>query len=143
LSSLDRLRRGGLVDRAAERREVEALAARLAIRAPSVTTPAWKLSGGNQQKVAFARCLAARARVLLLDEPTRGIDVAAKAEVFALLRAEQERGVAVLYASAELDELMGLASRIVVMARGRVVMELERGEFSRERILAAAMGAAA
>jgi ribose transport system ATP-binding protein len=143
LSALPRLSRAGLVDRAAERREVQELAERLRLRAPSLAAPVWQLSGGNQQKVAFARSLAAKARVLLLDEPTRGVDVGAKAEVFALLRAEQARGVAILYASAELDELMALASRIVVLARGRVTAEFARQDFSRERIVAAAMGAAA
>jgi ribose transport system ATP-binding protein len=143
LSALGRLARGGWVDRGSERREVDALFARLEVRATAVTAPAWRLSGGNQQKVAFARCLAARAAVLLLDEPTRGIDVAAKAEVLALLRAEQARGVAILYAGADVDELMAIAARIVVMVRGRVVAEVERARFSRERIMAAAMGAVA
>jgi ribose transport system ATP-binding protein len=142
LSSLARYCRGGWVIGAAERRAVEAQVARLRLATPSLDAPASQLSGGNQQKVALARCLLCEPRVLLLDEPTRGIDVGAKADVHALLRDLARRGVAIVLSSTELEELAELCDRVLVLAQGRVVADVSRADFSRERILALAMEAA-
>jgi len=127
----------------AERRAVEAMAQRLAIDCPSLDAVVWQLSGGNQQKVALARCLLAEPSVLLLDEPTRGIDIGARAEVYALIQQLSARGVGILLVASEMDELMRLSHRIVVLAQGRLVATLQHHQFSRSRILAAAMGEAA
>ena len=100
------------------------------------------LSGGNQQKVYLARSLLARPRVLLLDEPTRGIDVAAKADIYGLLRNWAADGIGILLITSELSELLTLADRILVMYRGRIVAELTGGEATKDAVLTAAMGAA-
>jgi ABC-type sugar transport system ATPase subunit len=119
----------------AERRRQE-----LGIRAAAVDQPVASLSGGNQQKVALAKWLETEPRVLLLDEPTRGIDVGAKHEIYNLMREWKERGLAILLITSELPELLGLSDRIVVMHGGRVTAELDRSEASQERVLEAAMG---
>ncbi len=96
------------------------------IRAPSLRTSVGSLSGGNQQKVALAKWLARRPKVLLLDEPTRGVDVAAKAEIHELLRAMATEGIGLLISSSENDELLAVCDRILVMFRGRTVASLTR-----------------
>jgi ABC-type sugar transport system ATPase subunit len=98
-----------------------------------------KLSGGNQQKVVLGRWLARQPKALILDEPTRGIDVGAKAEIYRLIAQVAAQGVALLVISSELPELIGLADRILVMAEGRIVGELSREKASEERILKLAM----
>jgi ABC-type sugar transport system ATPase subunit len=98
------------------------------------------LSGGNQQKVVLARWLAADCRVLVFDEPTRGIDVGAKAEIYELIGELVEGGVAVLLISSEMSELLGLADRIAVMHQGAVRGVLSRAEASQERVMAVALG---
>ena len=98
------------------------------------------LSGGNQQKVVIARWIAADPKVLILDEPTRGIDVGAKAEVHALIADLAARGVAILLISSELPEVMGMSHRILVMREGRLVADIPRAEASEERIMSAAAG---
>ncbi len=107
----------------------------LRIRTPSVAEPARNLSGGNQQKVVLARALTTRPRVFLLDEPTRGIDVGAKVEVYRLIGQLAEQGGAVVVVSSDLLELLGLCDRIVVMRGGRVAGELDRPAFSQERVM--------
>ncbi len=139
LSSLARFSRFGWIRRAEERREVANTVARLRLVARSLDAPVAELSGGNQQKVAFARALLARPRLLLLDDPTRGIDIGAKSEIHALLRELAASGVGLLLYSPELDELCA-CDRVIVLARGRAVAELARTELSRARILEAAMG---
>ena len=108
----------GFFDRAAESRLVSALTRRLGVRTPSIEQEVRKLSGGNQQKVVFARWLAREPRILILDEPTRGIDVGAKAEIYRLIEELAEAGIAILVISSELPELLGLTDRIVVMRAG-------------------------
>jgi len=103
--------------------------------------PVKTLSGGNQQKVVLAKWLLARPRVLILDEPTRGIDVGARFEIYQLIHELADRGAGVLVISSELEELIGLCDRILVMRRGEIVDELGRAEFDRERILKGALGA--
>ena len=99
-----------------------------------------KLSGGNQQKVVFARWLAREPRILILDEPTRGIDVGAKLEIYRLIEELAEAGIAILVISSELTELLGLTDRIVVMRAGAIVGELPTAAATEEAVLALAMG---
>jgi ABC-type sugar transport system ATPase subunit len=107
---------------------------RLRIRTDGIEAPIRSLSGGNQQKVVIARCLTREPRVLLLDEPTRGIDVGAKAEVFALMAELLERGMAIVMVSSEMLEVLGLSDRIIVMHEQSIVGELSRAEATEERI---------
>ncbi|RIK44014.1 MAG: hypothetical protein DCC57_17410, partial [Chloroflexi bacterium] len=98
------------------------------------------LSGGNQQKVVLAKWLASQPKVLILDEPTRGIDVGAKAEVHALMSRLAQAGIGIIMVSSELPEVLGMSDRIVVMHEGRVAAILDRGEATQERIMAYASG---
>ncbi|NUT37818.1 MAG: sugar ABC transporter ATP-binding protein [Hamadaea sp.] len=139
LAVLRRLSRGRFVRQAEERRLAAGYAERLRIRTPSLSQEAGRLSGGNQQKVVIARWLAARPKVLLLDEPTRGVDVGAKAEIYRLVAELAQAGLAIVVVSSELPEVLGLADRIAVMQRGRITGELDHGAASEEAILALAM----
>jgi ABC-type sugar transport system ATPase subunit len=112
----------------------------LSVRTRDAGTPVAELSGGNQQKVVLAKWLLTDVKVFLLDEPTRGIDVGAKAEIYALIRALARRGAAILFASSELEEVLRLADRILVMHRGRIAGELSRAQASDERIMKLATG---
>ena len=112
----------------------------LRIRTPSVHRPARSLSGGTQQKVVLAKWLASRSRVLIFDEPTRGIDVGAKVEVYQLMTTLVQQGVAVVMVSSELPEVLGMSDRVLVMRGGRIVADVTGDEMNQERILAAAMG---
>jgi len=113
---------------------------RLTIRTPHLRQKAMFLSGGNQQKVVVAKWLALRPRVLILDEPTRGIDVGAKAEVHALMSRLAAAGIGILMISSELPEIMGMSDRIAVMHEGRLAAILDRAEATQERIMAFASG---
>ncbi|WP_370092107.1 sugar ABC transporter ATP-binding protein [Streptacidiphilus sp. MAP12-20] len=112
----------------------------LGVRMHSQEQPVGSLSGGNQQKVVFGRWLHTDPDLLLLDEPTRGVDVGAKAEIYHLIDKAAQHGLAVLVASSELEELLWICHRIVVMAHGRIVADLQREQFSKERIMTAAAG---
>jgi ABC-type sugar transport system ATPase subunit len=138
LASGAQFTRCGWFDHARERRVAGEYAARLAIRAPSVVFPVQQLSGGNQQKVLLARWLCTRAKVFLLDEPTRGIDVEAKQQVYALVREMAAQGAAVVLVSSELEEITALADRILALDRGQLKGELPRGATEHD-ILAAAL----
>jgi ribose transport system ATP-binding protein len=111
---------------------------RLAIRTPSPMARVRNLSGGNQQKVILAKWLQARCRILLVDEPTRGVDVGAKREIYALLRELTASGVAIVLVSSELPEVLGISDRILVMREGRLTAALERADATEERIMASA-----
>ncbi|WP_033817579.1 sugar ABC transporter ATP-binding protein [Kitasatospora sp. MBT63] len=136
---LERLRRLRFVRRTAERALAQQYADRLRVRTPSIEHEVRKLSGGNQQKVVLARWLARKPKVLILDEPTRGIDVGAKAEIYQIIADLAEEGVALLVISSELPEVLGLADRVVVMQGGRITGELDRARATEEAILALAM----
>lgn len=125
-----------------EQKHAEAMAARLQLRARSLDQPVAELSGGNQQKIVLAKWLLTGPRVLLLDEPTRGVDVGAKEEIYALLAKWRSEGYAMLLTTSELPELLRLSDRIIVMHRGRVTAMFGRAEATREAIMHAAMGAA-
>jgi len=129
--------RGWYLSPAKERRRAEPVAAELGIR---LAGPITALSGGNQQKALLARYLLASPEVLLLDEPTRGVDVGARAEIYAILRRVAERGMTVLFASSELQEVKTLASRIVVMAGGRITGEFDPATVTDHELVAAAGG---
>jgi ABC-type sugar transport system ATPase subunit len=109
----------------------------LAIKTPSAETAVGRLSGGNQQKVVIARWLASRPKVLILDEPTRGVDVGARAEIHRLIRNLAREGMAVLVISSEPEELPDLCDRALIMAEGRIVGELAGAALTRQRIIAA------
>jgi ribose transport system ATP-binding protein len=106
------------------------------------TTPVRTLSGGNQQKVVLGRWLLRKPRVFILDEPTRGVDVGAKEEIYRLLAQMAAEGMAILVISSELEELTGLCHRILVMRRGELEAEFDHRQFDREAILRAAFGQA-
>jgi ABC-type sugar transport system ATPase subunit len=139
LAVLGKLSRFGFVDRRAERQVAERYIAALRIRTPSMSQLVQNLSGGNQQKVVLARWLARETDILILDEPTRGVDVGAKAEIYAIIDELAAKGVAVLVISSELPEVLGLADRIVVMQEGRVTGELHHAEATEEGILTLAI----
>ncbi len=130
----------GLLRRSSERREARTWTKRLYVKAANLSDPVSTLSGGNQQKVVIAKWLATTPRVLLVDEPTRGIDVGTKAEVHHLLSQLAADGVAVLMVSSELPEVLGMADRILVMHEGRLVAELPRAGATEESVMFAATG---
>ena len=134
LPSVERLSRRGMLDRAAERRLAETQAARLRIKVPTVLQKVIGLSGGNQQKVVLAKWLALNPRILILDEPTRGIDVAAKAEIYREIVGLAERGITIITVSSELEEVIGLCDRVVVMHEGRVIGIVPRERLTQERV---------
>jgi ABC-type sugar transport system ATPase subunit len=121
-----------------DRREADAIVALARVRCRTAEQPARSLSGGNQQRMIFGRWMAAKPRLLLLDEPTRGVDVGAKAEIYKLIEEARAEGMAILVASSELEELTGICHRMIVLRRGQITAELDRSEFSKERIIAAA-----
>ncbi len=139
LAALSRITRFGVVAKKRERTLVREQAARLRVKAPSVETAVRNLSGGNQQKIVLAKTLLTNPRVVLLDEPTRGVDVGAKAEVYELMNALAADGAAVVMVSSELPELLATCDRIVVLCEGRVTGEFSAAQATQERILAAAM----
>ncbi len=110
------------------------------MKTPSVDVPAGNLSGGNQQKVALSRWLATEPKVLILDEPTQGIDVGAKSELHRLMVDLAERGLAILMISSELPEVLGMSDRVGVMRGGALVGILSRAEATQERVMALALG---
>ena len=142
LASLARMSRFGVLRRHVQDALVEAEVKRLDVRAASVSAPVRRLSGGNQQKSLVGRWLMRGARVLLLDEPTRGVDVGAKAEIYRIVARLAEDGMGILLVSSELPEILGLSDRILVMRAGRIVGRFARAEATEERLLAAAAGLA-
>jgi len=140
LASLTRLRRAGFIRGVAERRFARDWALRLQVRYGRLSNPMTSLSGGNQQKVVLAKWLGRRPSLLIVDEPTRGIDIGTKAEVHRLLEELAAQGVAILVISSELPEVLRLADRILVMREGRLVAEFAHADASEETIVAAATG---
>ena len=140
LAALPRLSPGGWRSERREKVVAEKAKGDLGIRAATLEMPVGELSGGNQQKVALAKWIETDPRVLFLDEPTRGIDVGAKREIYALIEGWKARGMAIVVITSELPELLLLADRILVMHRGRVVSEMPRAEATADRVVGAAMG---
>jgi rhamnose transport system ATP-binding protein len=141
LASLAQHVRRFFLDTRSEEKAVRALGTRLDVRAAHWEQRLADLSGGNQQKVVIAKWLATRPKVIILDEPTKGIDVGSKAAVHDFIGELAEEGLAVILVSSELPEIMGLADRVMVMKEGRIVSELTRSSWSAEAIVAAATGA--
>ena len=135
MATLGRFASAGFLSRAAERRAAEEQVRALDIRPADVAREVRTLSGGNQQKVVLARWLLRDCRVLLLDEPTRGVDVGARSEIYALVRALADRGVAVVVVSSEIPEVLGLADRVLVIADGAVVTEEPAAALDEHRVL--------
>ena len=123
-----------------ERKFATDWAGRLQVKYSAITNAATSLSGGNQQKVVLAKWLSREPSVIIVDEPTRGIDIATKAEVHRLLVELSRSGVAVLMISSELPEVLGMADRILVMREGRITAELSRAEASEDLVMRAATG---
>ena len=130
-----------MIDHGTEKRKARAHVESLKIRLPSLATLVGRLSGGNQQKVVLAKWLEAGTRILLLDEPTRGIDVASKAQIYALVRELCARGMGVILISSDLPEVIENSNRILVMYRGNIAAELHHSEATEEKIIAYAVGA--
>lgn len=140
MASYDKLSRWGVINRRAQATQVQQKIHDLDIRPPLLERLARQLSGGNQQKLVLAKWLMTQARILILDEPTRGVDVATKVEIYQLISDLAAGGIAILLISSELPEILGLSDRALVMREGRMVGEFTRAEASEERLLAAAAG---
>jgi ribose transport system ATP-binding protein/D-xylose transport system ATP-binding protein len=137
LGSLPLVSRFGVIGRKAERAVARNVADRFSVKVPSITASVTHLSGGNQQKLLLGRCLLAQPRVVLLDEPTKGVDVGTRQQIYQHVADLSERGTGVIVVSSELDELLGMSDRVIVLGSGRVVDEFRRGEGDEIRILEA------
>jgi len=143
LADLAAVSRQGLLNFEAEKSVASRFVERLGVKTASLDSAVDTLSGGNQQKVALSRWLATKPSVLILDEPTQGVDVGAKSEIHALLCDLAEQGLAILMISSELPEILGMSDRVAVMHAGSIVGILDRSEATQEKILAMALGSAA
>jgi len=132
--------RHGWIDRDEERALALHYLRQLRIKAPSIYSPTASLSGGNQQKVALARWMAIEPKILVLDEPTQGVDVGSKSEIHGLMMNLAERGLAIVMISSELPEILGMSDRIAVMRAGSIAGMLTRTEATQETILSLALG---
>jgi len=143
MAVLPRLRTRGFVSRRAERVLANDYVGRLRVTTPDIETPVRALSGGNQQKTVLARWLATKPKVLILDEPTHGVDVGAKAEIHELIRGLAREGMAILFISSELPEILALSARIIVMREGRIAATLAHDEANERLVMLHATGSAA
>jgi ribose transport system ATP-binding protein len=140
LAGLERCARSGFISRGMECEVSRRGVADFAIKTPSIETPARNLSGGNQQKVVLAKWLSLAPRLMIFDEPTRGIDIGARSEIYRRMRALSEQGVAILMISSDMEEVLGVSDRIAVMHEGDIAGFLERAQFSEEAIMRLAVG---
>src|SRR5436305_2275351 len=140
LASLDQLSSYGVMNFKREKELAAEYTRRLGVKTPAIFVPVSTLSGGNQQKVALSRWLVTKPSVLILDEPTQGIDVGAKSEIHALMTELASEGVGVLMISSELPEILGMSDRIVVMHKSTIAGILKRDEADQQKILALALG---
>ena len=140
LPNLPNITRNGVIDENEEIRFAEKYCKDLTIKTPSIIQLVANLSGGNQQKVVIAKWLMASPKVLILDEPTRGIDVGAKYEIYNIMNRLAKDGVAIIMISSELPEVIGMSDSILVMHEGRIVGEYRRGEATQEKIMQRAIG---
>ncbi len=140
MASLNKIQKKGLLQLKMEKIRTQDFINKLRIATPSIDQEVQNLSGGNQQKVVLAKWLASESKVLIFDEPTRGIDVGAKVEVYSLMNTLVQNGAAVIMVSSEMPELLGMSDRILVIYKGTVAGEFTREEATQEKILAAAMG---
>lgn len=140
LPSLTSFSPKGVIDQKREASFVELLINRLTIKTASPETHARNLSGGNQQKVVIAKWIGIGPKVLILDEPTRGVDVGAKREIYTLMNELTDRGVAIIMVSSELPEIIGMSDRIIVVHEGKISGEVASREATQERIMTLATG---
>jgi len=140
LASLDKLQKGITFDRTKEREIAATYVKRFAIKTPALFSPVTTLSGGNQQKVALSRWLETRPLLLILDEPTQGIDVGAKAEIHALIGELAAQGTAIVLISSDLPEVLGMSDRVVVMRNGSIARTFDRSEATQQDVMAVALG---
>lgn len=140
LASLHRLTRSGFIDANHEFEENERAFRAFHVKAAGLEAIAGRLSGGNQQKVVLGKALMTGPKVILLDEPTRGIDVGAKLEIYEIINQLTDAGKAVILVSSELPELLGMSDRIIMLHEGRIGGEFTRAEATQERLMEAAMG---
>jgi len=140
LATFEQVSRWGFLNRRRQDTQVQSKVQELAIRPPEIRRLVRQLSGGNQQKVALAKWLLSQAKVLILDEPTRGVDVATKVDIYHIMGDLAEEGVGILFISSELPEILGMSDRALVMREGRLVGEFTRAEASEETLLASAAG---
>ena len=141
LPSSSRLSRLGFIDHGAMSREADQFMQRLNIKAPSRETRAGQLSGGNQQKAVVAKWLGTRSKVLVFDEPTRGIDIRGRSEVYALMKELLDEGIGILMLTSDYNEALEMGHRVIVLYRGQIAKEFKRGEATEEDILRTAIGA--
>jgi ribose transport system ATP-binding protein len=140
LPSLRQYSKAGLIDRPSEKKVSEEMCGRLNVKTPSIEVKTANLSGGNQQKVVLAKWLSLKPRVLIFDEPTRGIDVGAKAEIYQLMRSLAESGIAIIMISSDMEEILGESDRVAVMHEGTITGILNRDQCSEEAIMRLAVG---
>lgn len=143
LASLARFAPAGVVRRKAEQVETEQVISSLSIRAASMDVEVGRLSGGNQQKVLFGRWVMTKPKVLLMEEPTRGVDIGAKAEIYRIINAQAAAGAAIILVSGDLPELIAMSDRVAVMRQGRLVVELEGSDITQQKLLEHALESAA
>ena len=136
LASLKKFSKYGVMKDKEQNDETEKIFSRLNIKANSIRVPAFSLSGGNQQKVVLAKWLAADPQILILDEPTRGVDVGAKAEIYKIMNDLAARGIAIIMISSEMPEILGMCDRIYIMNEGKMAGELDAKEATQEGIMA-------
>jgi ribose transport system ATP-binding protein len=141
LPVLKRLSRGAVTDKKKEQQVVSEYMASLRIKAPTADQKVMNLSGGNQQKVVLAKWLATNPDVLIFDEPTRGIDIGAKQEIYAIMNDLAAQGKTILMVSSDMEELIGMSDRVIVLSQGRQMATLTKSEITQERILALSSGA--
>ncbi|HKW29677.1 MAG TPA: ATP-binding cassette domain-containing protein, partial [Verrucomicrobiae bacterium] len=140
LPSLRQLSRGGLIQRKRERSVAQRQVDSLKVKTPGIESLVLNLSGGNQQKVVLAKWLAMNPRVMILDEPTRGIDVGAKAEIYRLMRALAGQGAVILMISSDMEEVLNVSDRIAVMHEGEITGMLDRADCNEQNVMQLAVG---
>jgi ribose transport system ATP-binding protein len=140
LPGLKRYSPGMLISRTLEKEVSKREVASLRVKTPSIETPAMNLSGGNQQKVVLGKWLSLEPKLMIFDEPTRGIDVGAKAEIYRLMRELADRGVAIIMISSDMEEVLGVSDRVAVMHEGDITGFLSRAQFSEKAIMSLATG---
>ncbi|MCG6795694.1 xylose ABC transporter ATP-binding protein [Geobacillus sp. YHL] len=140
LVALKKVARRHVIDRALEVKQAEEITRKMKLKAPSLEAKVSQLSGGNQQKIVLSKWLLSNPKILILDEPTRGIDVGAKYEIYKIINELARQGVAIVLISSELPEVMGMSDRILVMSEGRITGEFQRHEATQEKIMTCATG---
>jgi ribose transport system ATP-binding protein len=142
ITAMKKVQNSGIFNKKKEKRFVQELLGKINTKYASIEDDVSSLSGGNQQKVALAKWLAADCKCIIFDEPTRGVDVGAKTEIYSCINQLAEMGLGIIMISSEMPELMGMCDRILIMHQGEIKGALDREEFSEDNIIFAAMGGA-